>query len=225
MRAPSLASARRHALPGRWVFVGHLCAQVLPPPDAHWPPDVPPGGPHGARDCVRVTFRGSDQRWGELLRDHVVRRCTAPATALQSASFLWTGHLTLLPSSAPYPSVLGAGLRFFPCGQGRGSPPGTARRAWAVGPPWCHPEGCRSQSRSQVSPLGAVWLSAPWNKAEAPARTLLCSSSSTAFHCRSLSADFPHAPGRPAGQRCPRQGQAGRGSRLCPGQGAWEAKP
>lgn len=36
-----LASVERCALPGREVFMGYPCTQVLPTPRVYWPPDTP----------------------------------------------------------------------------------------------------------------------------------------------------------------------------------------
>lgn len=69
---------------------------------------------------------------------------------------------------------------------------------------------------SQVSPPGAVRLSAPWNEAEAHEWTLPCSS---LVHSFSLPKSLRRLP------PCARQGQAGRGSRLSQVRGRWRLSP
>lgn len=160
---------------------------------------VPPGGPRGARDCVRATSRGSDQRWEELLRDQEVHgpcHCSAVSFSPQA----WLPH-SPPRTPPPQPSVLGAGLGLFPCGSQAGLGSGAALLP----------------SRRLQEPKKEPGVTAG-SRAEAPARTLPCIPSSTAFHCRSLRR-LPHAPGGPAG---PGQQRAAGSAQL---RGRWRWSP
>lgn len=142
-----------------------------------------------------------------------------------SGHLVSSGLATPPYSRAPptsHPSVLGAGLRLSLCGQGRARPPGS-QAGLAVGPTWCHPEGCRSQSMSRLSQPGAVQLSAPGNEAESGEWTLpgislihsfsLPKSLHRLLQCARQVSSAP-CRARPAG-----------GSRHSPGQGVLEAEP
>lgn len=80
--------------------MGYSCAQVLPTPYVHWPPDVPFWGPDRAQEGVRVTsiMLSPEERKAALgPRGH---RYTAPPShqsPLQSLFLLWTG-----PTRSPF---------------------------------------------------------------------------------------------------------------------------
>lgn len=154
---------------GGWVFVGYSvprCCPLLMPMGHQM---FLPGG-HAVPRTVSESPPGAQTRDGKSCFGTMWSGGARPLPPLCS-QLLSSGLATPPYSRAPpsHPSVLGAGLRLFPVARGGEGPPRppASQAGLGSGATRCHPEGCRSQSMSQVSPPEAVRLSAPWNEAEA----------------------------------------------------------
>lgn len=89
--------------------MGYPCAQVLPTPFIHWPPDVPLWGPDRAQEGVRVTsvMLSREERKATLGPHVVVGTLPAPLPPVPSP-------ITFPPPDWPHPSPFLGSSYFSP---------------------------------------------------------------------------------------------------------------